>query len=413
MARPKAVPRKKQESELAETNVQHVAQEAIEKVAAKADEPTEIIFGKPDISQAEIEGVLAVLRSGWIGTGRVAKKFEEEFAEFMGGGYAVAVSSCTMGLQLALRASNLGHGKEVLVSPLTFAATVNAIIREGATPVFVDVDERGCLDPDKIRDKMTDKTQGVIAVHYTGSAVNMGRLAQAAESFGLKVIEDAAHGFGGEYIARSYSDKPAMPRKLGTIGDYGVFSFYATKNITCGDGGMIVTRYGDMAERIRILANQGQTANAWRRQQTGPGHPNEIAFDGYKGTLPDLLAAVGLAQLRRWEELKAKRAKIWAIYENAFGLKEQGHSQHLYTIRVRNRDHFRFKLWEMGISTGIHYNPLHLEPGYKYLGYKKGDCPLAEKIGAETVSLPISTTMTEEDAERVVKAVKMIREAVD
>lgn len=405
---PRGIPKKKEE-----TMAQAVASEAIQKAAVKNDEPTPIPFGRPDISTAEIEGVLAVLRSGWIGMGRVAKKFEEEFAEFMGGGYAVAVSSCTIGLQLAMRVCNLGGGKEVLVSPLTFAASVNAIIREGATPVFVDVDDRGCLDPDKIRDRITVKTQGVIAVHYTGCAVNMGRLAQAAESFGLKVIEDAAHGFGGEYVARSYSDKPALPRKLGTMGDYGVFSFYATKNITCGDGGMILTRYGDMAERIRILSNQGQTASAWRRQQTGPGHPNEIAFDGYKGNLPDLLAAVGLAQLRRWDDLKKKRGNIWAIYENAFGLKEQGHSQHLYTIRVRNRDHFRYKLWEMGISTGIHYNPLHLEPAYKYLGYKKGDFPVAERIGSETVSLPVSTTMTEDDAERVVKAVKLIREAVD
>lgn len=408
MSRP--IGSKNKPKEVESTIISEVLTEAQEK---KEQEQKFITFGKPDITQQEIDAVTNVMRSGWIGTGKITRKFEEEFAEFMGGGYAIAVSSCTMGLQLSLRVSNLGQGKEVLVSPLTFVATINAILREGAIPRFVDVDDRGCIDPELIRSRMTDKVQGILPVHYTGSPVDMGRLHQAAETFQLKIIEDAAHSFGGYYVGRTYNDKPALPRRQGTMSDYGVFSFYATKNITCGEGGMILTKYGDMAERIRTLSNQGQTAGAWNRYGSGPIHPYEIAFDGYKGNLPDILSAIGLTQLRRWNELSEKRSKIWKIYEDNLGLKDQGHSQHLYTIRVKNRDYFRQKLWEMGIGTGVHFNPVHLEPGFKFLGYKKGEFPMAEKIGAETVSLPISTTMTEDDAHRVVRCVNLIREAID
>jgi dTDP-4-amino-4,6-dideoxygalactose transaminase len=381
-------------------------------VIVKKD-PEFIVFGKPDIGEAEEQAVLKVMRSGWLGTGKVSRKFEEKFSEIMDGGYSVAISSCTMGLQLALRVCGLGDKKEVITSPLTFSATVNAIIREGAKPVFADVDERGCLDPDRVKLSITKDTHGVLPVHYTGSPVDMASLMMLANHYDLKVIEDAAHAFGGDFITKSHDDKIAAPKKLGTIGDYGVFSFYSTKNITCVEGGMVITKYGDMAERIRALSNQGQTSGAWNRYLSGPIHPYEVIHDGYKGNLPDILAAIGLTQLERWDELKAKRAKIWKIYEDNFGLKDQGHSQHLYTIRVKNRDHFRQKLWELGIGTGVHYTALHLEPAFKYMGYKIGDFPMAEKIGQETVSLPISTTMTEDDAFRVVKSVKLIREAVD
>lgn len=369
-------------------------------------EPEFITFGKPDISEAEINAVTNVMRSGWIGTGKVARQFEEAFVEHMGGGYAVAVNSCTMGLQLALRVSCVGQGNEVLVTPLTFAATINAIMREGATPVFVDVDDRGCIDPWKMKDWITNKTRAIIPVHYTGSACDMGYLMSMAKSYDLKVIEDAAHAFGGSYVPRENQ----LVRKLGTIGDFGVFSFYANKNITCAEGGMVVTRSGELAERIRTLANQGLSSGAYSRFSTGPIMPFEVVHDGYKGNLPDVLAAIGLTQLKRWPELKEKRGKIWKIYEDAFGLREQGHSQHLFTIRVKSRDVFRQKMWEAGIGTGIHYHALHLEPAFKSLGYKPGNFPMAEKISNETVSLPISTTMTEEDAQRVVKAVNLYKE---
>jgi len=344
------------------------------------------------------------MRSGWIGTGKIGRKFEEKFSEFMGGGHSVAVNSCTMAMQLALRVCNLGENKEVITTPLTFAATINAILREGAKPIFIDVDDRGCLNPDYIKGAMTNKTQGLLPVHYTGSAVNMGELDRISKFHGLAVIEDAAHGFGGEYIQNGHG------RKLGSIGDFGCFSFYSTKNITCSEGGMVFTRNGELAERIRTLSNQGQTSGAWNRYTNGPILPYEIAHDGYKGNLPDILAAIGLVQLERWPELQEKRSKIWRIYEDNFGLKEPGHSMHLYTIKVKNRDSFRMRMWEAGIGTGIHFTPLHLEPGFKFLGSKEGDFPVSERIGKETVSLPISTTMTEDDVYRVVNAVKSNRE---
>lgn len=376
-------------------------------------EPEFLVFGKPSITEDEIQAVTDVLRSGWIGTGRITRELEEVFAAHLGIGYAVAVNSCTMGLMLSLVVSNIGQGKEVITSPLTFAATINAILAVGATPKFVDVDPHGNLDPEKIRFAVTENTKGIIPIHYCGAPCDMGRILANARQFDLKVIEDAAHAFGGNYVDISHGDKPSFPRPLGTLGDFGCFSFYATKNITCAEGGMIVTRKGDLAERMRILANQGQSAGAWGRYTSGPIMPHEISYAGYKGNLPDVLSAMGLAQIRRWPQLAAKRAAIWKIYEDNFGVKEMGHSQHLYTIRVKNRDQFRQKLWEMGIGTGVHYRPLHLEPGYKSLGYKQGDFPQAEKIGEQTVSLPISATMTTDDAQRVVDAVKLIREAVD
>lgn len=376
-------------------------------------EPEFLVFGKPSITEAEIQAVTDVLRSGWIGTGRITRELEEQFAAQIGVGYAVAVSSCTMALMLSMIVSNIGEGKEVITSPLTFAATVNAILAVGAKPVFVDVDPHGNLDPEKIRFAITDKTRGIIPIHYTGAPCDMGRILANARQFDLKVIEDTAHGWGGSYVELSNGDKPAFPRPLGTLGDFGCFSFYATKNVTGGEGGMIVTRRGDLAERIRILANQGQSAGAWGRYTSGPILPHEVVHAGHKGNLPDILSSLVLTQLKRWPELRAKRAAIWKIYEDNFGVKEMGHSQHLFTTRVKNRDQFRQKMWELGIGTGVHYRPLHMEPAYKYLGYKQGDFPQAEKIGEQTVSLPVSATMTPDDAQRVVDAVKLIREAVD
>lgn len=375
-------------------------------IGDKEREP--IIFGKPNISEAEIQAVTKVLKSGWIGSGPVVRRFEEAFSEYIGG-YAVAVSSGTMALNLALRVSNAGDKKEVITTPLTFSATVNAIIRAGAKPVFVDVDNYGNLDADKIDSAWTKHTQAILPVHYTGGACDMGKIMAFAKGKDLKVIEDTAHGFGGEYVGRMAGGKPALPRKLGTMGDYGCFSFHAVKNITCGEGGMVVTKRGDMAERMRILANQGQNNDAYKRFRNAM-NPYEIIHDGYKGNMSDINASIGLVQLQRWPELQAKRAVIFQMYENEFGLKQQGHSQHLYTIEVENRDQLRNQLYEMGIYTGIHYDPLHLEPAYKNLGYKAGDFPNAEKIGRRTLSLPIHAGMSEKDAERVIKAIKTYQE---
>lgn len=357
-----------------------------------------IVFGKPNIGEDEIEAVTDVLRSGWIGTGKVSHEFEDAFTYHMGSGFSIAVSSCTIGLTISLKALGVGPGDEVITSPLTFAATVNAILACGAKPVFVDVDETGCLNPELVFKAKTSRTEVVIPIHYTGSPVNMKPLKELCDELGFSILEDAAHSFGGTYLGQ----------KQGSLGDLGVFSFYATKNITAGEGGMIYTKNKNLAEICRTLSQNGQSSEAWDRYSSSPIKTYEVKEPGYKGNLPDVLAAIGLSQLRRWPELKENRDRVWGIYEKAFGRKELGHSKHLFTILVKNRDEVRRELYENNIGTGIHYTPLHLEPAYSFLGYKRGSFPLAEKIGSQTLSLPVSNSMSEEDAHYVVKNVRNI-----
>ena len=348
-----------------------------------------IVFNQPDLGEEEMSSVMDVIRSGWIGTGKVAHEFEQEFARIMGGGYAVAVSSCTMGLQLALKALKIGKGDEVILPPLTFAATLNAVLSVGAYPVLVDVDKTGCLDIDLALDNIDPVTKAAIPVHYSGTPCHFGKLPHE-----LPVVEDCAHAFGSV---------------LSGLGDMKIFSFYANKNITCGEGGMVLAKSKSLADDIRVLSSQGLTKGSWERYGKGTPRTYSVEKVGLKGNLPDLLACVGLVQLRRWPEMKAKRLKVFNLYENAFGKMPLGHSTHFYPLRVKNRDDLRSKLHSKGIGTGIHYKPLHLEPAYGYLGYKKGDFPMAEAWGEEELSLPVSSNMTEEDAERIVKEVKELR----
>lgn len=362
-----------------------------------------LVVGQPDISEREEAAVLDVMRSGWLGNGPIARKFEQEFCDEINKTneplFGVATNSCTMGLVLALRAEHIGEGAEVITSPLTFAATVNAILMVGAKPVFCDVDASGCLDPLEIGKYVTDKTKAIIPVHLAGSPANMSGIMAVAEHYALVVIEDAAHAFGGHY-----NREP-----LGTIGEYGVFSFYPTKNITTAEGGMVVTNSEHLADKIRILASQGLTNGAWMRYGNGPIQGYEVALEGFKGLMPDILAAIGRVQLHRWWEMKEKRQAVFQMYEDAFGPKARGHSQHLYTLQITNRDKFREKLHEKGIGTGIHYNPLHLEPAYRFLGHKRGDFPMAEVIGGHTVSLPLSSAMDMNDGIRVIEAVSKVK----
>lgn len=372
------------------------------------EEPKFIVFGKPDIGIAEIEAVTNVLRSGWISTGPIVKKFEEEFEAYMGSGNAVAVNSATMGLMLSMAVANIGDSLEIITTPLTFPATINAILAMRVKPIFVDVDDHGNLDANKIKPLMNkdNRIRGIMPVHYGGAAADMREIMHLAHYFDLKVIEDAAHAFGGEYVGPINGDKPGSRQKIGTISDFSIFSFYPTKNITAGEGGMVMAKHADQAERIRSLSMQGLTSDAWKRYGSGPVKQYECIHPGYKGNLSDVHAAIGLAQLRRWPEMLEKRSKVWNIYEDAFGWREPGHSKSLFTIRVKERDAFRQHMYAAGIGTGVHYNPVHLEPGFRFFGHKMGDFPMAEKIGLSTVSLPVSSVMTEEDAHRVAKEAK-------
>lgn len=347
-----------------------------------------IVFNQPDLGEEEMSAVMDVIRSGWIGTGKVSHQFEEEFVEFYGGGYAVAVSSCTMGLELALKAIGMGTNSKVITTPLTFAATVNAIIHSDSRPVFVDVDQNGCMDMDKANEKTDFLTKAILPVHFSGTPCDLSRL-----SGSVKVVEDCAHAFGSLF---------------GRPGDIKVFSFYPNKNITCGEGGMILCKDKAVADEIRILSAQGLSHGAWSRFGPGPVKKYAVEKVGHKGNLPDILAAIGLVQLRRWPELRQKRLKVWRVYEKAFGLIHPGHSTHFYPYRTEYRDQVRQILHNKGIGTGVHYTPLHLEPAYQFLGYKNGDFPMAERWGAEELSLPVSATMTEEDALRVVDEIQKI-----
>lgn len=345
-----------------------------------------IVFNAPDLGEEEMSAVMDVIRSGWIGTGKVSRQFEEEFADFMGGGYAVAVSSCTMGLQLALKGIGMGFNSKVVTTPMTFAATVNAILSSGARPVFVDIDRNGCMNMDQANLKTDFMTKAVLPVHFSGSPCDLSKL-----KGDVRIVEDCAHAFGSTF---SYS------------GDIKVFSFYPNKNITCGEGGMVLCKDKAIADEIRILASQGLSQGAWARFGDGPVKKYAVEKVGLKGNLPDILAAVGLVQLRRWPEMRSKRLKVFNIYEKAFGKMPVGHSTHFYPFRTEYRDQVRQILHNKGIGTGIHYQPLHLEPAYQFLGHKKGDFPMAEGWGEQELSLPVSATMTEEDALRVVDAVQ-------
>lgn len=345
-----------------------------------------MIFGRPNLSRREETSILEVIRSGWLGNGPKARKFEKEFGDYVGSPYCVAVNSCTIGLTIVLKLLQKELGKRLVVatSPLTFCATANAVINSGNTLVFGDVKDDGTLDP-----KETPPYDVVIPVHYTGTPCQL-------DDFKQIIVEDSAHGFGGTYNGRP----------LGTIGKFGVFSFYPTKNITSGDGGMVVCPDKETSLKVRVWANQGETHNAYSR--TRGDFQDTILYPGFKGAMTDLNATLGLTQLKRWKQLKEKRFKVFDLYEREFGKKPEGHSQHLYTIEIENRDEVRKKLREKGIPTGIHYKPLHLEPAYKFLDFKEGYLPKAERIGKRTLSLPLSNEMSEVDALNVIKEVKKL-----
>lgn len=384
----------------------HMKKSTNEGASVLLEKPPYIVFNRPDISQSEIDAVSAVLRSGWLSSGKIMREFESEFAQFMGQGYAVAMSSCTDALLIALKVLSIGEALEVITTPLTFAATVNAITMAGATPKFIDVDPYGLMDSERIRFAVTNKTRAVMPVHLHGACCDMARINASAKSFDLRVVDDCAHAFGGTYVGPGYT------KNIGTLADISCFSFYPNKNITSGEGGMLVTRRGDWAERARAISFQGLDADSWKRY--GADYPTDyqVLHEGIKGNLSDVHAAIGLTQLRRWDDLKARRQIVWSVYEQQFGPKGTGHSQNIFTLRVKNRDEFRRKMHEEGIGTGVHYRPLHLEPGFKYLGHKMGDFPMAEKIGAETVSLPVSAAMSEADAQHVAELAQRYMEVL-
>jgi dTDP-4-amino-4,6-dideoxygalactose transaminase len=375
-----------------------------------------LVFGQPYFGREAIDEVVDTLRSGWVGTGPKVAQFEALVAEYVDCEHAVAVSSCSAALHLGLLALGVGPGDEVITTPLTFVATVNAILHVGATPVLVDVDRTTQnLDAELVAQAVTDRTRAILPVHLAGRPCEMDALSKIAAERGLAILEDGAHALGAEYGGT----------KVGAISDLTAFSFYATKNVALGEGGMITTNRADWAAFVRSTSQHGMSVTPWERVSNAPATRAPATGLGFKYNLTDLHASLGLHQLPRLDDWLVRREKVWSEYDRAFeGLPletpsppEPGtvHARHLYPVLFdierlgRDRDWIRTALYAEGIGTGVHYHPVHLQPFHKdRLPYGATDFPNARWIGERTVSLPLSPFLTERDVADVIAAVHKV-----
>ena len=375
-----------------------------------------LIFGKPLIEQPEIDEVVDSMRSGWVGTGPKVHDFEEMFRSYKGSGHAIALSSCTAALHLSMIVAGIGPGDEVILPAMTFAATANAVTHSGGTPVFADCRRDTMnIDPADIRRKITSRTRAVIPVHFAGRPCDMDAIMAIAGENNLKIIEDCAHAIETEYHGR----------KAGTFGDLGCFSFYVTKNIITGEGGMVITDNSEYSDKIKILALHGMSKDAWSRFSDSGYRHYQLLYTGYKYNMMDIQAAIGIHQLPRIDRYRETREKIWNKYNNSFRdlpvvtpaspEPDTRHAYHLYTLILDTdrtkitRDRFLEEMTRRNIGVGVHYVSLHLQPFYEKLyGYRPEDLPGSAWISERTVSLPLSAGMSEEDSEDVIEAVKDI-----
>lgn len=376
-----------------------------------------LIFGQPRMFKEEIDEVLDTLRSGWWGTGPKTHDFENKFGKYTRSKYAIALNSATAGLHLALDVLGVGPGDEVITTPLTFVSTVNVIVHRGAKPMLADVDPNTWnIDPEEIEKKITKRTRVIIPVHLHGRPCDMATIGKIAKTHNLKVVEDAAHSTESWY----------RKKKIGEISDFTAFSFYATKNLATGEGGMLTTNKKRLANQARIKSLHGINHDAWKRYSSEGFSPYEAIYPGYKYNMPDLVASLGMHQLKRLKANLKIRQKYWQLFNR--GLKDIAgislppdeqdntvHARHLYAILIDSkrlkisRNKFVDALKAEGIGAGVHFDPLHLHKYYREtFGYQAGDYPNAEYIGNRTLSLPFYPHMTEKDVEDVVEAVRKI-----
>lgn len=373
-------------------------------------------FHVPDIGEAEIQAVEETLRSGWLTTGPKVKQFEESFARYVGCQHAVAVNSGTAALHLALAAVGVEEEKEVIVPTMTFAATAEVVRYLRAWPVLVDCQPDTLnIDPDQLEKAISPATRAIMPVHFGGHPCNMERILEIARAHNLAVIEDAAHALPARY----------GERRIGSIGDITCFSFYATKTITTGEGGMATTENPEWAERMRIMSLHGISKDAWKRYTAEGSWYYEILFPGYKYNLTDVAAAIGIEQLKRCDQFWRQRHHYAELYNEGFkGVPEisiptveQGvqHAWHLYVIQLKlehlriGRREFIELLKQHHVGTSVHFIPLHLHPYYRNnLGYRPEDLPNASAAFERIVSLPIYPKMTESDVREVINAVRAI-----
>jgi len=373
-------------------------------------------FCQPDIGPLEISEMVDTLRSGWITTGPKTKELERRFAEYVGTRHAIAVNSCTGGMHVALAAAGIGPGDEVVVPTMTFCATANVVAHLGATPVIVDVEPDTLnINPQSLEAAVTLQTKAVIPVHLYGHPCDMDRINEIAEIHRLLVVEDAAHAVAAEWHGR----------RVGTLSPATAFSFYATKNLTTAEGGMITTDDDEYAEQMRIWALHGISRDAWKRYSAEGSWYYEVSVPGFKYNLTDLQAALGLHQLARLEAMTQRRTELAVRYQAGLcdlpeielptvrpGIR---HAWHLYVIRLRlerlkiNRAEFIEHLKAEGIGTSVHFIPLHRQPYYRdRFGFQHADFPVADAAYQRLISLPLYTRMTEQDIDDVIETVRRV-----
>jgi dTDP-4-amino-4,6-dideoxygalactose transaminase len=375
-----------------------------------------LVYGSPLIGDEEKREVLHCLEAGWLGTGPKVAQLEAEFRDYKQASYAVAVNSCTAALHLSMIAAGVGPKDEVITTPLTFCATVNAIIHTGAQPVLVDVDPLTFnIDPRQLEVKITERTKAILPVHFGGRACDMDALVAIAERQGLLLIEDCAHA-----IETLYKGK-----HVGTFGNFGCFSFYVTKNMITGEGGMIVTPDEKLADRLKILALHGMSKDAWRRFSDQAYKHYYVVECGYKYNMMDIQAAIGIHQLHRIQKNWERRQEIWSTYQEELGdlpltlpqPPEEGtrHAYHLYTVLVdpdrsgMTRDQFITSMAAENIGVGVHYQSIPVHPYYQdRFGWQPQDYPNSFRIGQQTVSLPLSPKLTDRDVSDVLRAVRKV-----
>ena len=354
-------------------------------------------FSEPNIGAEEIEAVTAVLKSGWMSMGPKVIEFENLFKAYVGVSEAVAVNSCTAALFLSLKALGIGKGDEVITTPFTFVSTVNVIEHCGATPVFVDICEDNLnLDIQKVEAAITPRTKAILPVHYAGQPCDMDELLQLAKKYSLRVVEDAAHALGATY----------KNKKIGSLGDSTCFSFYANKNITTGEGGMVTTNNAALAQELRILRLHGMSSDGWKRYAPGSPWRYDVSRIGYKYNMTDMQAALGICQLRKLDGFNAIREKLTGIYnsqlQNVTGVRRLGMREHrtsanfAYTILVENRDKVISALNDKNIGTSVFFTPIYTFSAYSSR-YDKSKFPVCNAVASKSLVLPLHTKINEAD----------------
>lgn len=368
-------------------------------------------YFQPSIGKEEIKEVVDTLKSGWLTMGPKTEKFEKLIAKYTGAKHAICVNSCTAALHLSLIALGIKKDDEVITSPFTFASTGNVIVQVGAKPVFVDIDRKTFnINPKEIEKAITSKTKAIMPVHYAGQSCDMMAIMKIAKKHNLFVIEDAAHMIGAEYEGK----------KIGTFGDATCFSFYATKNMTTGEGGAVTTDDEVLAEKLKILRLHGISKDAWKRYTQKGSWYYEIEECGWKYNMTDIQAALGIHQIKKLNKFIEIRRKYAQIYNKElsrikgvitpYEKPNVKHVYYLYPILLENydRDKFIKKMAQKGIGCSVHFIPLNLHPFYQKLGFKKGDFPSSEWVYEREVSLPLYPKMKIEDVKFIIKTVKDI-----